>query len=350
MDFNVKGITFKDSDLEKILLEDLEVGSISKHHIFYSLSNGKKMISLLYAGDLVEENFLNKYKVKGVESFYGLRIASNEEVTQYKQLWTEFRRCRSQKAKMLTRDSIILKLVNDFVRESDTSFLNYTIATFETFFNLPTEILETYQSRSVVLYTRSLLMSSKLTILSLAGNYLDYDFIKDFYNTGFLLDYGLVKEFDFNYSISQACEKERNIPGSGIVFLEKTNRPVKEINLFKLHPLKSFELATVFQHNFKYPEVLDYIKLHHEKGDGSGFPKGYHYASMGLTEGLLIYCDYLIPFHEHIFSKGDGGKIFISYFEDLKEINKQNNLPIKAFVEMWESVLEWGDREAEVAG
>jgi hypothetical protein len=57
----------------------------------------------------------------------------------------------------------------------------------------------------------------------------------------------------------------------------------------------------------------------------------------------------LIPFQEHIFSKGDGQKIFISYFENLKEMNKKNKLPIKTFVEMWENVLAWGKKEDEVA-
>ncbi len=349
MDFNVKGITFNADDVVDISLDSLTAGTICRHHLFYSLAGGKKVISLLHAGDLIDSDFIQKYKTKNIKSLSGIEVANESLIQEYKLEWGNFKQARSQRERMQVRDQLLEKIKQDFLILKNKSFLSYVIACYETFFDCPDEVIELYQQKSVILYTRSLMMSAKLTCLTIAGNYLDFHFIKDFYNTAFLLDYGLVMSNGLNYTITHACELERSEPTSGVQYLKDMGRSSYELDLFLNHPIRSHEYAQKFEDRFSYPELLDFIKLHHEKGDGSGFPNGYFYAGMGRTEGLLAFCDYLIPFTDHIYRKNDGPIIFIDYFENLKNLNTKNMLPIKTFVRMWQEFLDWSKEEMGVA-
>lgn len=349
MDFNVKGITFKLDELTTIKLSEIKTGTVSRAHYFHLLPGKKRAILLLRAGDFVEQSFIDKYSGKGLNSFYQLEVINQSDLDLYKSMWTQLKLARTQKEQFIIRDEIIKQLAQDYWASSEKSFLSFVISCFEEFYIYPPQILDRYQDVSMTLYTRALLISSVSCAVVLSNNYVDYKFIKDFYNTSFIMDYGLIEFGNFNYMLSMACESERNKPGSGIDLLKEKGCSSVEIQAFRDHPNVSLRAVNEFKSLFEYPEVLENIKMHHEKFDGSGFPNGFYYSAMSDTETLLTFCDYMIPFSEHIFSKGDGHQILSQYFEKIKKIDTQDQLPINKLISNWESVMGWAVKEIEVA-
>jgi hypothetical protein len=341
MEFNVKGITFNKEELTTIALTDIKVDTISRAHFFHILPGGKRAVLLLRAGDYVESAFISKYIEKGMVSLYQLEICSEEDLSEYKMMWAELRAARTQRAQFLLRDSIIKKIAHDFWNSNEKSFLSFMIACFEEFYVYDIDVLEKYQRLSMVLYSRALLTSAISSLTALCNGYVDHKFVKDFYNTSFIMDYGLIEYEDFNYALSLASESERNIPGSGLSTLEKYNRSEGEKILFTGHANISYEFAIQFADRFENPEVLDVIQMHHEKCDGSGFPNGYSYSALSDTETLLMFCDYLIPFQEHIFTVGDGQTILNGYLKQLNELEGKYLLPINKLMANWEMMMNW---------
>ena len=58
--------------------------------------------------------------------------------------------------------------------------------------------------------------------------YIKKSFIKDLYNTAYLLDYGFIAYGSFPYVLAHACEVERNGPGQGVEYLRKLKRSIPE--------------------------------------------------------------------------------------------------------------------------
>jgi hypothetical protein len=335
MSFNVGGIKFTKDELSTIALTEIRAGSISHSHFFHLLPGGRRAILLLRAGDYIEQSFITKYLEKGMMSLYQLEVVSQEDIDEYKTFWQDIRSSKSEKELFRGRDKVLNKIVSDFWSGEEKSFLSYVIACFDEFYFYPDHVMDKYQSISMVLYSRALLASSLSTLTALTNSYLDYNFIKDFYNTCFIMDFSLVEYGTFHYTISMACEAERKLPGSGLELLVKMNRSEGERQLYLNHPELSHEFGLTQVEKFSNPEVLDLLLTHHEKYDGSGFPKGYRYTAISDAETLLSFCDYMIPFAEHFFEKGDGNKILNHGYFSLSKLERKDLLPIKKIMHRW---------------
>lgn len=341
MEFNVSGIKFTKEDLSTVLLTDIRAGSISHSHFFHILPGSKRAILLLRAGDFIEQSFITKYLERGMVSLFQLEIVTQEDINIYKEFWAELKKSRSEKDLFSHRDSILKKVVLDFWSGEEKSFLSYVIATFDEFYFYPDHVMDKFQSISMVLYSRALLASSLSTLVALVNNYLDYNFIKDFYNTCFIMDYSLVEYGQFHYTVSMACEAERKLPGSGIDLLVRMNRSEGEKQLFLNHPELSHEFASTQLEHFRNPEVIDLLLTHHEKQDGKGFPNGYAYTAISDAETLLAFCDNMIPFAEHFFEKGDGNRILNHGYYELTKLEKKELLPIRKIMHRWLTMMNW---------
>ena len=347
MEFNVKGITFNKDDLSTVSLSDIKEDTISRCHYIHLLPGDRGALVLLRAGDYIEPEWIIKYRDKGLNSVYQIEVCSEEDLVEYKSMWRELKLARHQKEEFLLRDKIIKKVAQDFWVSDKKCFLSFVIACFEEFNIYDEVVINKYQRITMVLYHRAFLTSSISTLTALCNGYVDYKFIKDFYNTTFIMDYGLIEYENYNYALSLASESERNDPGSGIRCLEKYNRSESEKVLFVGHPNISYEFALNFKDQFNSPEILEVIQMHHEKCDGSGFPNGYSYSGMSDTETLLMFCDYFIPFKEHVFTFGDGDEILNDYFEKLNNFEGKYLLPINKLMANWKMMMNWATKKTE---
>ena len=341
MEFNIKGIKFTLGDLGVISIKELRVNSISTSHIFYLLGTQKKPILLLRAGDFIEEQFIEKYTQKGVQSFYHLPIVNTELLAKYKNLWGQFKQARKQIEQFKLRDEILKNIADDFLVNKDQCFLTWVIACFESYYFLPSDYVTQYQNQSMPLYTRALLVSSLSSIMLLTSGHVDYLFLRDFYNLAFMMDFGLLSASGVDYILIKACELERSSPGAGLEYINNNAVAADNMERFKNHPLKSFNTLTNNESLFVYPEILEIIKMHHEKQDGSGFPAGYYYSGLNETETVLILCDNIIPFEEFIFHLGDSEKILLKSFEDIVKIDPEQKLPIRKIMKQWNAFIDW---------
>lgn len=349
MDFSVKGLTFNQDELVTISLQEIEVNKISRYHFFHIIGSGRKCFLLLRAGELITSEFIEKYQSKGFESLYALEVATLESIAVYSGLWKQLAGVTSQAKQIELKDEILLRFMRENNSESLNSILSFVMSCFEEFFHLPFDMISKYQNTSYLMFTRGLILSSYTTVSSMAHGIADYHFLKDFFNTALFLDYGLIEFNNFNFSISSACEIEREKPGQGISFLEKQNRPSSEIQLFRDHPNKSVRALSEHKNKFFNPEIIELIRFHHEKADGSGFPEELYYSGLSQTEMLLAFCDNLVPFEEHIFKKADGYTFVSMYFENLTKIVRGRMIPVTGVIESWKSIIAWNKKQEEKA-
>ena len=349
MEFSVKGITFKNEDLVETPLEDLRVHSISRSHLFHIFPNGRRCVLLLRAGEMIKKDFLKKYTEKGIQAFSSLNISKEEDIDKYKSLWNELKRAKSQKAQLEIKEKIIVLFFKENLIASEKSILSFVISCFEEFYQLPEDVILKYQDVSYLLFTRGLLLSSFAVLTAFAYEICDFKFVKDFYNINLFMDFGLVESGSFNFMMSMACEAERKEPGSGLKLLKSKNRPVTEWEEFKEHPMRSFSFVDAYKEYFYHKEIIEFIKYHHEKSDGSGFPGAYFYSGLSQTEVLMSFCDNLIPFEEHIFNTGDGHKFLTAYFDSIEKEKEKGILPIEKIYNSWFSLITWGKKNSEVA-
>tara|TARA_Y100000780_G_scaffold232594_1_gene268529 strand:+ start:202022 stop:203080 length:1059 start_codon:yes stop_codon:yes gene_type:complete len=340
MEYSVKGITFTKDELELVKLSDIDANSVSPCHIFTFIQ--ERPFLLLRAGDFVEEEFLVKYKRKGIQSFYCLNIASEKESQKYKTIFSKFNNAKNEIQRRRVKDELVKIFADDYWKQSDKSFLSFVSACFDQFYNLPEDVVVSLQESSLVLYSRALLTSSFSVMNCVMHSILDTNFISDLYNASFMMDYSLGGRKEFNFLLSIACEKERNAPGSGIEFLKARNDASKELLEFTEHPNLSAELALEHSNCFYNPETVDFIRYHHEKADGSGFPGGHTYGAISETETILMFGDNITPFEEHIFQNYDGALLVKEGLSKLKKLTIQNKLPLNTTLSLWEEAMKWG--------
>src|SRR5690606_41715733 len=68
------------------------------------------------------------------------------------------------------------------------------------------------------------------------------------------------------------------------------------------HPHLSYQKAKKYKELFTYPEVIKRIEFHHERKDGTGFPKGVPYLFTSKIEQLFIAADSLVSFEKELLS------------------------------------------------
>jgi len=341
MEFNVKGISFRKDELSTITMQEIEINTISRSHFFFIPASGKTAILLLKAGDFVEQEFVDKYVERGMESIYQLEIAHPNDSQIFTKYLNALENANNERDRRLAKDQILKVFADFYWKDSQKSFLSFAIATFDQYYALPSEVVDKYQASSLVLYSRALLSSAISVATSLISGMVDPMFLKDIYNASYLMDYGLLESSDFNYVLSLACEEERNKPGEGIDILEAHHRSKEDINIFNDHPHLGADYAQLHKEIFFYPEIAEVIRFHHEKVDGSGFPEGLCYSALADTETTLIFSDYMVPYNEHIFKLGDGKIVIKEAFEKLKNGPNIFLLPLNKHFANWQRVMSW---------
>lgn len=354
MPYTVNGITFTEDELTTVAMSDLRSGALSPAHLLMFIKD--RPFLLLRAGDLVDDLFLEKYSSQGVESFKALVIAPEKDVNDFKFAIRKFFKMAPEVEKLAARDEFTKLFGDRYWKKSRSGLLEFTKACFDELYALPMETFENVQETSYLLSSRALFSGSIAVASAIFENITDYNFLKDIYNAAFMMDFGLTQAENFNYYLMQACERERLSPGTGLIFLEEKNRPKAEKDIFFNHPRLGRDLCKEYEKEFTYPEVIDHIRFHHEKSDGSGFPSGHSYSGISRTETILSFADYMAPFREIIFTKSDGNELFESAFNGVKELERSQPTLLEPCLQSWESARKWAlsaevisDKESEVA-
>jgi len=302
--------TAQSRDLETISLKDLESFKVCPGDIFFSPKRGNP-IRLLRAGNAIYEEFIDKYKIKGLQSFKYLPMHNQKFISECHELLMQLKLEIPEEQRLLARESLV-KIFYDHYWEvnEESNLLDLVIVCANTFLRFKKEIIEELQDTSLLFYNRSLKVASFSIIVAITLGYYDHDFLSDIYHTSFLLDYGLSGE-KFTYHIVQACELERLNPGGGIAYLDDMGildvGVENEIDIFLNHPKKGLEKARIkCNETFHYPESLYLIEKHHESGNGKGFPGNLKGGELTDFDCICVFTDQLVPFRDDPYKKGDG--------------------------------------------
>jgi hypothetical protein len=348
--FCIRGIEFKLDNLETIKFEKLAENKFAPGHIYCLSKINDNPFFILQAGDWVDHEQLERYEKSGMKFLYMLPVI-DEEMKQMHQLSFEnLKAAKTETDRWKIRNEIIYQVKTYYWDQSEMSFLNLVQACFKVFNKLDESVFQEYLATSDLVFKRSIVNATNAVIFSLSMGYLDFDFIQDVYHVAFLQDYGLI-EPEFNFLIIQALEEERNEPGKGLEFLKNKNVSEELIKFYLNHPVKSYE--KVFSNHreiFNFDELIDAIEVHHEKSDGSGFPKGHNYLGISDWESILVLVEYLTPYENLVFTKSGKNFKIISFLKKSKEDKIFNNLPVNRILGMIEAVLKSTQkRGAEVA-
>jgi hypothetical protein len=162
-----------------------------------------------------------------------------------------------------------------------------------------------------------------------------YIFLRDFYNTVFALDFGLLDDEEISYQLLQACEFERNNPGKIQDFFNQAKIPLEIQNKFLQHPKLSMNKIQNWIEYYAHPELIEVVGLHHEKQNGEGFPSGLYYSAISDFETWMMFCDNIVSFDEHIFVKNDGKLLVRESLERAEKNDDSSLVPIKKIVKKW---------------
>ncbi len=342
MRYSINGITFNVEELKSVKLDQLKESSILDAHLFFQPVKAMKPILLLKAGDIVEAEFLEKYKTQNIESLCSLPLSAGQ--SNYQECFSRFTNAENEIERQIVAQEIVELFMNDFYLENENiSFLSYSKFCFEYFYSLPTKVATNLSSKSLVLFSRAHLCASLGIMTCLVNKIVDPAFLKDFYNVIFCMDIGLLDEGELSYSVLDACERER-VSHGGIDFLKNQKRPQREIDLFINHPRRSVAILEKYKSYFNSPEIIDFIKYHHEKADGSGFPDKIPYDSITNIETFLNFSDFIIPFRSIDYFIGDGRSIIKDAFDSLEK-EKSREIEKKVF-EKYNKVIIWKQGDA----
>lgn len=347
--FNLKGVgrPIAKDELKIIKFDELLKYAISPGFIFYlSMETGKPFL-LLNPGDVVEQEFVDKYQNRGMRSFFILEAVNEGNVQQFKLLFERLRDRQLDEERSQAAEEILSLFKNIYWNGSAKgNILDLIFALNTIFYKLDEKISQQMQKVSNLMFTRSLMMGAFGVITALIDDVNDYEMLQDIYHACFLIDFGLVSD-NFSYSIGQAMDMEQTNPGSGLPHIATNSFNKNDVLFFRNHPMNA--LTTIkddCMKVFKYQEVLGMILKHHELKDGTGFPFGLIEKEMRSFETIPIFIDHLIPNSGLKFRENDGGGWFKKLFE--RNYQGDSKLPIKRILSKLNSKIVAAE-EAEAA-
>lgn len=272
----------------KLPVKDLAKKKIADGHLYLSTSEGRKFY-LLKPGMLLDEEFIKKHAQ--LNTVFDFEPVVKPEITQrFTELFKELRYLQFEKDLKMQS----LKIIGEFyqVHASEEHFLSFAQSAFDTFNLVPYEALKKMHSQDTQLFRKSFYSAAFAVISALSNDFYHFTMLRDFYNIGFLLDFGLC-ETNYSYFVAQACNQENKVPGSGKAYLASEHATQKEIDVFLGHPRKSYEFLKR-SGILAFPELAEAVLYQHELANGTGFPKGIARSFVSGWEAVIIFADSMV--------------------------------------------------------
>ncbi|MFZ4712489.1 MAG: hypothetical protein ACOYL6_02145 [Bacteriovoracaceae bacterium] len=329
--FQLRGLgrSISRDELEIINFDDLLKYNISPGFIFYISNETKKPFLLLNPGDVVENEFIEKYQNRGMRSFFILKIVKEDNVRELMNLFLSIKEIKYDWERDKAKIKILSHVSNIYWHgNKEGSVLDLVLALNNIFYRLDESMMEQIKVVSHIAFTRSLLMGTIGVIAALCDDINDFELLSDIYHACFLLDYGMMDD-DYSYVLGQTMEEERIHPGQGMSFIERSALNKTDVAKFKVHTeLSIHRIQTECKKLFFKPEMIKLIGFHHELNNGTGFPKGLIGSELRTLQTIPIFADHIIPNATIKFREKDGA----GWFKDLYENNLkaiETELPIK---------------------
>lgn len=290
------------SKLAPVSLEKIKKWKLSPGNIYFIPKKGRPVL-LFNAGEALQWDRLIKFKGKN-ETKLAMEIIVNLPLIE---------EGVSILSSMIERENFLVKISkrNEFIDWVKKNFLskgesnsllqnelNFIFCGTQSFLKLDENYTKKFQDAAIILFHRSLKVSSLAVVLALGLGYIEKNYLSDIYHVSMFLDIGLWNK-DLSSFTMTACEHERSTSNGGVAYLESLRLKSQEVNLenFETHPTVGKQIVEKdFKNIFFYPESIKLIERHHEYEDGKGFPKGLHKTQLSEFEEICMLADHLVPF------------------------------------------------------
>jgi hypothetical protein len=289
--------------IETISLDVLEKIGLVTTDIFSILGQSKKEVTLLKAGEYVLPEFIDKFRAKGITSFYVRNIFSPEENNFWLALWKKIESCQKQ------NDYENYQVRNEFIKEfkeiffdekKEASLLSYVSTTHQYFSQVSNDFLYQYAQKNYLLFKRSMVVASLSLPLVLSFGYGDLNFLKDIYNITLLLSYHLADE-KFTVTIKNALSLEGMEKGLGVKYLRlKSPQEIEFVT-----NLEEISHVSDVVYSYQFEQIKDLILFYKSLIVNTEHENKIFESEIPDWMSAVIFIDKIIHYDEFEFKKGD---------------------------------------------
>lgn len=258
MDIDIK-------QLQAIPLTDLLIlGPLPAYLFFVPQNSSAHPILLKRPLDIVDAEFVNKYKTRNVTELMLYPVTNQENIKYIKDFWQRYRSENDEGKILVLREEFLewfFKIC--WEGQSSGSLVDFAIAFFQELSLFEPQDIFRFYNCDVNEFKKNMLQSALHVIFSLALGYVDYKFLSDVYHVSWLFDYGFLNE-NFTFDLAKAKREENASLNQGYFYLSREGLSLEELDAFVAHPLKGAEMASRdFKKIFHYIETLNLIESHH---------------------------------------------------------------------------------------
>jgi hypothetical protein len=271
----------------------------------YWMKKNKQLVKIFHAGDYLLPEVLTKFRT-GKKILVIDQLIDMPNIKKGLESWRNFCEIKDENERVKIRREI-LRWFSDiyWTGKKSGSLLDLAVLGQKQFYSFDQAMTDQLRNIGVDSFNRSFLVAGFAVFSALAMGHTDYNFLKDFYNVCFFLEYGL-KE-NFTYNIRQALELERQNCGKGLQSLHVGDKTSWEYNVFFGYPEKSYKKVLSECKTFFHSEdAVRPITRQHERIDGTGFPNRVNADEMNDLESILVAFNHLVPYgpSNYVFSDG----------------------------------------------
>lgn len=295
--------------LQTISLDELEKIGLVTTDIYSILGQSKKEVTLLRAGEYVLPSFIDKYRVKGIKSFYVKHIFDPKENEFWKNLWGNISKCQESHG---IHEFEIYKVRKEFIKNckqvffdgtTSSSLLSYTSATHQHFIGLSSDFMSQYAEKNYLLFKRSMLVASLSLPIIISFGYSEQSLLKDIYNISLLLSYHLANE-KFTITVKNALSLENMERGLGIKYLQL--KSPAEIN--HISKMDEVEQVSNIAYSYHHEQIKDLIYLYQLIIDKNNETSIFLERDLPDWASAVVFMDKLIPYDDLDFKLNDACK------------------------------------------
>lgn len=313
-------------DLAPINWSEFETSLLSPGEIYFKPSKNAKALRILKVGDLVDNQFLGKYQLVKDQIFI------KQTTDSATMLFNEFiggNLKLNRKERLARKESFIKIFFTEIWLETDQeNFEKYIYTCFNTFSSFERSILFEIEGKNQLLFRRAMVISAMGIFMAHCMDCNDYSFMKEFYNSLFCLDVGLLFP-KADYHLLTALKKQRENSGAGIRYLKDRKVNESTIKQYLDHGNKSIDVIEhTWDLTFDENKIYKMVKYHHLAPYQKKTPNEINYKQLFHWEEVGYFLDQWIPFDKDCF---DLEKI-------QNEFYKQNDKSI-----CYEYLIKWQD-------
>lgn len=177
------------SEFSIISFDDLQKMKLCPGHIFFLPASGGRPICLLPAGGVIDASWIQKYKEKGLKSFYYLPAIDRARIDVISSAILSLKKTIHEEESYEIRAKIMRTFWGG-VKEGQIKWADLAFLGLDSFWSLPEKYLSDFQEASLAFHERAHAIATIGAITAIGLGYVEYEFLRDLYHAFYLMDLG----------------------------------------------------------------------------------------------------------------------------------------------------------------